>query len=99
MAGLGFNIEAGYDLQLTAARTNRLGIRDIRARRLGSGTGLAPFMADFQLGGQLAYRLSPRCSVMLTPEFRYGLSSMYKQGPFRSLAVSGGVQTGVTVRF
>lgn len=97
-AGLGLNFEAGYDLQLTAARTNRLGIRDIRARRLGSGAGLAPFMADLQLGGQLAYRLSPRCSAMLTPEFRYGLSSMYRQGPFRSLAVSGGVQAGVIVR-
>jgi len=97
-AGPGFNFTAGYDLQLTAARTNRPGVRDIRARVLGRASGLAPFMADVQFGGQVGYRISPRCSLLLTPEFRYGLSSMYRQGSFRSQAVSGGVHVGVMVR-
>lgn len=97
-AGPGFNFAAGYDLQLTAARTNRPGVRDIRARVLGRASGLAPFMADVQFSGQVGYRISPRCSLLLTPEFRYGLSSMYRQGSFRSQAVSGGVHVGVMVR-
>ena len=97
-AGPGYNFTAGYDLQLTAARTNRPGVRDIRARVLGRASGLAPFMADVQFGGQVGYRISPRCSLLLTPEFRYGLSPMYRQGSFRSQAVSGGVHVGVMVR-
>lgn len=97
--GIGLNFSAGYDLELRAASANRPGIRGISARRLGRAEGLAPFMADLQIDSRIGYRLSSRCSVLLGPEFRYGLSSMYRQGPFRSLAVSGGVTAGVNWQF
>lgn len=97
--GVGFNFNAGYALGIKATSANRPGIRGISARRLGRAEGLAPFMADLQIGGRMSYRVSQRCSLSLTPEFRYGLTSMYRQGPFRSLAVSGGVTAGLNWQF
>jgi hypothetical protein len=95
-AGLGFNFESGYDLRLTAARTNRLGVRRISARlQQQRAEGLAPFYLDAQFGLGLQYRLAPQWRLRLAPEFRYGLGSMYQNGPFRSLALSGGVQVGM----
>lgn len=93
--GIGLNFSAGYELSLDAARANRPGIRGVSARSSGSADGLAPMMADLQFGAQLAYRLSQRCTLSLAPEFRYGLSPMYRGAAFRSLAVSQGIQAGI----
>lgn len=97
--GIGLNFSDGYELRMAAARANRPGIRGISARLSGNANGLAPMTTDLQFGGQLAYRLSRRCALSLSPEFRYGLSPMYRSGPFRSLAVSGGVQAGLFLYF
>lgn len=93
--GIGLNFSAGYELSLDAARANRPGIRGVSARLSGNANGLAPMMTDLQLGGQLAYRLSQRCTLSLSPEFRYGLSPMYRGAAFRSLAVSQGIHAGI----
>ena len=95
-AGLGINFENGYDLEVTAARANRPGVRNITARRLRNrAAGLAPMLLDAQLDARLHFRLARHWSLQLIPEFRYGLSSMYRNGPFRSLAVMGGMQVGL----
>lgn len=94
-AGLGINFESGYELQITAARANRTGVRNIRARLQNRANGLAPVVPDLQLGAGLQYRLSPAFALALQPEFRYGLGALYQNGPFRALALSGGVQLGM----
>jgi len=93
--GIGLDIEAGYQLQMTAARADRPGVRAIRAGIQGRARGLSPLMADLQLGAALDLNLTPHWSLRLAPEFRYGLSAMYRLGALRSKAVSGGVQLGV----
>lgn len=93
--GIGFNFSAGYEINLAAARANRPGIRGIQARLLGRADGLAPVMTEVQFGGQVGYRLSRRCTLSLTPEFRHSLSPMYRGAAFRSLAVSAGAQAGL----
>ena len=93
--GIGLDIEAGYQLQMTAARADRPGVRAIRAGIQGRARGLSPLMADLQLGAGFDWNFAPHWSLRLAPEFRYGLSAMYRRGALRSKAVSGGVQLGV----
>ena len=97
--GLGLSFEKGYELSMTAARSNRPGIRDISARAKRRANGLAPITLDAQLSAGVQYRIAPKWSIQLSPEFRYGLSSMYRNGPFQSLAVSGGLQLGMSYHF
>lgn len=94
--GLGFNFERQYELRLTAARANRPGLRNIAARQLRNrAIGLAPVLFDAEMDAGLQLRLTPRWSLRLGPEFRYGLNSLYRNGPFRALPVSGGFQFGL----
>lgn len=95
-AGLGFNLKNGYELEITAARPNRQGVRDLSARRLRNRIeGMAPVLVDVQIDAGMELYLSPRWSLHLTPEFRYGLNSLYRNGPFRSHAVAGGLHMGL----
>ncbi|MCC6462607.1 MAG: hypothetical protein IT260_19220 [Saprospiraceae bacterium] len=98
-AGIGLHLEAGYQVQVQAARANRPGIRNIQVRLQGRANGLSPLFWDARLGAGLQYRLSPRASIALAPEFRYGLSSIYRRGPFRSLTRSGGITAGLAWQF
>lgn len=97
--GLGINFESGYDLEMLAARTNRPGVRDISARVQGRARGLAPVVADIQLSAGLAWRIATHWSVLLAPEFRYGLSPMNKKSSFQSIPVSAGAQAGIRWMF
>ena len=95
--GFGLNLEAGYDLKLTAARTDRPGVRNIRARTQQRAAGLAPMVLDAEIGLQGAWQVTPGFALTVSPTLRHSLSSMYKNGPFRSLAVTGGVQAGFRI--
>ncbi len=97
--GAGFSFENGYELRMTAARTNRPGVRDISARAKSRANGLAPMYVDVQVGAGIQYRFAPKWSVQLAPEFRYGIRSMYRNGPFQSLAISTGLQFGLVYGF
>lgn len=98
-SGLGISFENGYDLSLTAARSDRPGVRDISARAKRQVNGLAPITLDAQFSAGVQLRFAPKWSARLAPEFRYGLSSMYRNGPFQSLAISGGLQFGIFYDF
>ncbi len=98
-AGLGINLKTGYELSLTAARANRPGVRNISARVQNRPDGLAPVMLDAQFGAGLQYRLAPRWALQLSPQLRYGISSINRSSALKSFAVSGGLQLGLNYNF
>lgn len=98
-AGLGINLKTGYELSLTAARANRPGVRDISARVQHRPDGLAPVMLDAQFGAGLQYRLAPRWALQLSPQLRYGISSINRNNALKSFAISGGLQLGLNYNF
>ncbi|TNE58130.1 MAG: hypothetical protein EP344_10365 [Bacteroidetes bacterium] len=94
--GIGVNFENGYSLGLTAARSDRLGVRNIQARIQKRAAGLASVVIDAQFGAAVRYKLAPNWSLQLAPELYYGLNSMYQNGPFESIPITGGLQVGLT---
>ncbi|MCB9333176.1 MAG: outer membrane beta-barrel protein [Lewinellaceae bacterium] len=97
--GLGINLKSDYTLSLTAARANRPGVRDISARVQNRPDGLAPVMLDAQFGAGLQYRLAPNWALELSPQLRYGISSINRNSALKSYAISSGLQLGLNYTF